>query len=163
MTTTTQEAAMAEIPPSGGWIAFLVMTIGVLAKGIWPYVTQRTSVRDRLEEGAVQAQREEERDLVMTLKGRVDELTAEVRELRVEVRTLRDAGAAQLATIARLEAQLAASQEEIERLRASRDHYRQLAQAGQALAARSGIDGAQILADEISEADDAQSEGHGGA
>jgi hypothetical protein len=150
-----------QLPPESGWIAALVLTLGGLLKGAWPWLKGREAAQHRLTAEERKVQREEDRDLVATLK-------AELSLLKEEVKQLRDDRVADKVMVASLTAKLDHAEAEIirvnaraaaeeTRLRDERDHYRKIAEAGGHALADSRPDASRQILDEISEADEATS------
>lgn len=155
-TTMTDPIQQIPIPPEGGWYAAAILAAAGLLKGAWPWIKSRDAAQAKLTAEERKIQREEDRDLVATLK-------AELALLKEEVKQLRDDRVADKVMVASLTAKLDHAEAENERLRKDRDHYRSLAVDGQRVAERAGqITAAETLAEEISEADEASSIAGGG-
>ena len=152
--TVMDNLTPSDLPPQSGWIAALILAVVGLLKGAWPWLKSRDAAHAKLTKEERDAQRAEERDLVITLKKRVEELVAEVKTLR----DLLDASAKDRIELAKRDERIKSLQADLDRVREDRDRYRTIAEAGQRVAARAGqISAASELLDEISEADEATS------
>lgn len=150
----TMTDPIQHIPPESGWYAAAALGLLGLLKAALPWLKSRDAAHHRYTKEERDAQRAEERDLVVTLKARLELVEGEVKQLR-------DERVADKVMIASLTGKLDHAEAEKARLRTERDHYRQIATAGGLALADSRPDAAKQILDEISEADDATSQAGG--
>lgn len=156
--TVMDNLTPSDLPPQSGWIAALLLTLGGLLKGAWPYLKSKSAEQAKLTASERAAQREEERDLVLTLKETVGKHESKIDQLEKRL----DAALQLITTLtsdkAELTAKLAHANAENDRIRGERDHYRSIAQTGAEALAVSRPDAAKQVLEEISEADEATSQ-----
>lgn len=159
---TVMDNPIDKLPPEGGYYAALLLAAAGIFKAALPWLRSRDAAHAKLTKEERDAQRAEERDLVVTLKARLELVEGEVKQLR-------DERVADKVMIASLTAKLDHAEAEItritaraaaeeKRLRDERDHYRSIAQTGAEALAASRPDAAKQVLEEISEADEATSQ-----
>lgn len=157
--TVMDNLTPSDLPPQSGWIAALVVTLGGLLKGAWPYLRSRSDAHAKLTKEEREAARAEERDLVATLKAAITKHEERIRALEERVDGLITERATLLTDKAELVIKLKHAEAEIARLRAERNHYRDLAEtSAQAVRAAGDPYAAKQILEEISEADEATSQ-----
>jgi len=145
---------LQQIPPESGWYAAAILALAGLLKGAWPWLKSRDAAQARLTKEERETQRAEERDLVLTLKATVTSQGLEIKHLRDRL----DASALDRIELAKRDEQIKSLRADLDRVRADREHYRSIAEAGQRIAERAGqVSAARQIGEEISEADDASS------
>lgn len=166
--TVMDNLTPSDLPPQSGWIAALILAAAGLLKGAWPWLKSRDAAHAKLTKEERDAQRAEERDLVVTLKARLELVEGEVKQLRDE----RVADKVMIASLtakldhaeaegARKDAELARKDADLARVRNEREHYRAIAEAGGMALADSRPEASRQILDEISEADEATSQAGG--
>lgn len=153
------------LPPESGWIAALILTLGGLLKGAWPYLKGQRAAQAKLTASERAAQREEDRDLVLTLKevvgkheGKIDQLEKRL-DSALQLITTLTSDKAELATrLKHSDELLLASDRRTTKLEAAIEQYRVIIKDAQRLLIEAGRPQvASQLGDALSDADDARS------
>jgi chromosome segregation ATPase len=159
---TVMDNPIDKLPPEGGYYAAILLALAGIFKAALPWLRSRDAAHAKLTKEERDAARAEERDLVATLKTALTKHEERIAALEARVDGLITERATLLTDKAELVIKLAHAEDEIGRLRESRDHYRSIAEAGQRVAERAGhASAATQLADEISQADEATSQAGG--
>lgn len=124
--TVMADLTPQNLPPESGWIAAMIITLGAALKGLWPWLKSRDDAQRRLTKEEREAQRQEERDLVITLNKRIDKLEKKVEDMEHERAAQTQKEAAHLQQIAALQARDAERERELKRVRGQREEFRQL-------------------------------------
>lgn len=163
--TVMDNLTPSDLPPQSGWIAALVVTLGGLLKGAWPYLRSRSDAHAKLTKEERDAARAEERDLVLTLKEAVGKHEGKIEQLEkrldsaLQLITILTKEKATLETdLKHTEALLDASERRVVKLEAATEQYRAIIQAAQAALIEAGRpQAASQIGDALSDADEARS------
>lgn len=162
---TVMDNPIDKLPPEGGYYAALLLALAGVIKAALPWLRSRDAAQAKLTKEERDAARAEERDLVVTLKARLELVEGEVKQLRDErvadkvmIASLTAKFDHAQAEIARKDAELARKDADLDRVRGEREHYRMIAETATDAVQAADPRAAQQLDDEISEADEATSQ-----
>lgn len=163
--TVMDNLTPSDLPPQSGWIAALLLTLGGLLKGAWPYLKSKSAEQAKLTASERAAQREEDRDLVLTLKevvgkheSKIDQLEKRLDSALQLITTLTSDKAELVTKLQHAGELVAASDKRVAKLEASIEQYRAIIKDAQRLLIEAGRPQvASQLGDALSDADGARS------
>lgn len=163
--TVMDNLTPSDLPPQSGWIAALVITLGGLLKGAWPYLRSRSDAQAKITKEEREAARAEERDLVLTLKEAVGKHESKIEQLEkrldaaLQLITTLTSDKRELVTkLQHADDLLLASEKRVTKLEGAIEQYRAIVKDAQRLLIEAGKPQvAAQLGDALSDADDARS------